>query len=231
MSDKKYTGGSHAEFSRDRRGFLKAGVAMAAAPIIAGLASTVLPSTGQAAQRAAMSKNILVISASPRADSNSDALCEEFMRGAQESGHSVEKVRLTEKTINYCTGCLACISDPGSCSQQDDMTEIHKEMLAADVIVLGTPVYFHVMNGQMKVFIDRVCPIYTMLSDKDFYYAVSCAGGGSQVESSVESLKVFTRSFSGVRDKGVMSVTGEWDGGQVKGTPAGKKAYEMGRNV
>ncbi len=104
-------------------------------------------------------------------------------------------------------------------------------MLAADVIILGTPVYFHVMNGQMKVFIDRVCPIYTILRDKNFYYAVSCAGGGSQVASSVESLKIFTRSFTDVREKGVMSVTGEWDGGQVEGTQAGKKAYEMGLNV
>jgi len=127
-----------------------------------------------------MSKKVLLISASPRENSNSDALCDAFMRGAQESGHHVEKIRLSEKDINYCTGCLACIHDPGSCVQQDDMAEIHKKMLAADVMVLATPVYFHVMNGQMKVFIDRVCPIYTMIHDKDVYFAVSCAGGDAQ---------------------------------------------------
>ncbi|MGE4442371.1 MAG: flavodoxin family protein [Desulfomicrobium sp.] len=232
MSDKKYnTDFNRASVSHERRDFLKAGVALAAAPLLAGMASAVLPSEARAAKQRALGKNILIISSSPRIDSNSDALCDEFMRGAQDSGHTVEKIRLAEKTINYCTGCLACIHDPGACVQQDDMAEIHQKMIDADVIVLGSPVYFHVMNGQMKVFIDRVCPIYTMLRDKDFYYAVSCAGGGSQVESSVESLKVFTRSFSNVREKGVMSVTGEWEGGQVKGTRAGKEAYEMGRNV
>ncbi|WP_419660000.1 flavodoxin family protein [Desulfosarcina variabilis] len=175
----KHTGNIRTTVSHERRVFLKAGVAMAAAPFIAGMASTVLPSKAQAAKNNTPCKKILIISASPRENSNSDAICDEFMRGAQASGHHVEKIRLSEKDINYCTGCLACIHDPGSCVQQDDMAEIHKKMLAADVMVLATPVYFHVMNGQMKVFIDRVCPIYSMIRDKDVYFAVSCAGGDS----------------------------------------------------
>lgn len=217
--------------SHERRDFLKAGVAIVAASIFSGVASTVLPTKVQAERKNTMSKNILIISASPRQNSNSDALCDEFMRGAQASGHHVEKIRLSEKNINYCTGCLSCIHDPGSCAQQDDMDEIHKKMLAADVMVLATPVYFHVMNGRMKVFIDRVCPIYTMIRDKDVYFAVSCAGGGSQVESAVESLRVFTGSFGGVREKGVMAVTGAWDEGAAKGSPAFGQAYTMGLNA
>lgn len=51
-----------------------------------------------------MSKNILIISASPRKGGNSDTLCDEFMRGAAESGNSVEKIRLSEKNIGYCRG-------------------------------------------------------------------------------------------------------------------------------
>ncbi len=215
----------------ERRDFLKAGIAIAVAPIFVGIASTVLPTKAQAARKDATHKKIVIISASPRENSNSDALCDEFMRGAQKAGHHVEKIRLSEKDINYCTGCLSCIHEPGSCVQEDDMAEIHEKMLAADVMVLATPVYFHVMNGQMKVFIDRMCPIYTMIRDKDVYFAVSCAGGNSQVESSVESLRVFTRSFSGVKEKGVMSVTGSWDEGAAKGSPAFEQAYTMGLNA
>lgn len=228
MSDKTNTKHKRATHLFERRDFLKAGVAMAAAPFIAGMGHTILPAEAQAATNNNSGKKILIISASPRENSNSDALCDEFMRGARESGHDVEKIRLSEKTINYCTGCLACIQEPGSCSQQDDMDEIHKKMLAAEVIVLATPVYFHVMNGQMKVFIDRVCPIYPMLHDKDFYYVVSCAGGSSQVKSSVESLKIFTRSFNGAKEKGVMSITGVWDEGAAQGSSAFKQAYTMG---
>ena len=33
-----------------------------------------------------MSKNILILSSSPRRGGNSDTLCDEFMRGAIESG-------------------------------------------------------------------------------------------------------------------------------------------------
>lgn len=216
--------------SPERRELLKAGVAMAAAPIVAGMEAMGSPSEAQAGP-AAQPKNVLLISASPREDSNSEALGDEFLQGAKEAGHQVEKIRLADKTINYCTGCLVCIANPGSCSQQDDMAEIHEKMLAADVLVLATPVYFHAMNGRMKVFVDRVCPVYTMLRDKDFYYSVSCAGGDSQVESAVESLKVFTKSFFGCVEKGVMSVTGSWDGGKVPGSQAGENAREMGRNA
>lgn len=227
----RYTNTIRTAILHERRDFLKAGVAAAAAPFIAGLASTLLPSKVQAAENNAPHKKILIISASPRDNSNSDALCDEFIRGAQKAGHHSEKIRLSEKNINYCTGCLECIHDPGACVQQDDMDDIHKKMLASDVLVLATPVYFHVMNGQMKVFIDRVCPIYTMIRDKDVYFAVSCAGGSSQVESAIKSLRVLTGSFSNVREKGVMSVTGAWEGGSAKGSPSFEKAYTMGLNA
>ena len=44
-------------------------------------------------------KNILIISASPRKGGNSDTLCDRFAQGAKESGHQVEKIRLSEKQI------------------------------------------------------------------------------------------------------------------------------------
>lgn len=39
-------------------------------------------------------KNVLILSSSPRRGGNSDTLCDEFMQGAIESGHRVEKVFL-----------------------------------------------------------------------------------------------------------------------------------------
>lgn len=44
-------------------------------------------------------KQVLIISASPRKNGNSDLLCDQFAQGAKESGHHVEKVFLTEKQI------------------------------------------------------------------------------------------------------------------------------------
>ena len=51
-----------------------------------------------------MSKKVLILSSSPRRNGNSDLLCNEFMRGAAEAGHQVEKIFLKDKHITYCTG-------------------------------------------------------------------------------------------------------------------------------
>ena len=53
-----------------------------------------------------MSKNILILSGSPRKGGNSDILCDRFMEGARESGHRAEKVFLRDKNIGYCIGCI-----------------------------------------------------------------------------------------------------------------------------
>lgn len=55
-----------------------------------------------------MSKKVLVISTSPRKNGNSDALAEEFAKGAREAGNDVEKICLHDKTIGFCKGCFAC---------------------------------------------------------------------------------------------------------------------------
>ena len=39
-------------------------------------------------------KKVLILSGSPRKDGNSDLLCSEFMRGAQESGNEVQMTLL-----------------------------------------------------------------------------------------------------------------------------------------
>ena len=49
-----------------------------------------------------MSKKVLILSTSPRKGGNSDLLCDEFMRGAKESGNDVEKIFIAQKKINYC---------------------------------------------------------------------------------------------------------------------------------
>ena len=69
-----------------------------------------------------MSKKVLILSSSPRRNGNSDLLCNEFMRGAAEAGHQVEKIFLKDKHINYCTGCSVCSMYGKPCPQKDDAT-------------------------------------------------------------------------------------------------------------
>ena len=55
-----------------------------------------------------MKKKVLVITTSLRLKSNSEALADEFVRGAVEAGHEVEKLSLRGKEIAFCRGCMAC---------------------------------------------------------------------------------------------------------------------------
>jgi multimeric flavodoxin WrbA len=107
-----------------------------------------------------------VLSSSPRRGGNSDLLCDQFINGSREAGQITEKIFLKDKKINYCTGCGICIDRGKSCPRKDDMAEVLKKMIAADVIVMATPVYFYTMSAQMRTLIDRTCARYTEINNK-----------------------------------------------------------------
>ena len=67
-----------------------------------------------------MSKNVLIISSSPRKGGNSDTLCDQFLKGTEERGNYAEKIRLAELNIDYCSACYAC-KKTGYCVKNDDM--------------------------------------------------------------------------------------------------------------
>ena len=83
-----------------------------------------------------MAKNILILSASLRAGSNSEALANAFADGARAAGHAVEVISLRGKNIAFCRGCLAC-QTLGRCVIDDDAVAITEKMQHADVIVFA----------------------------------------------------------------------------------------------
>lgn len=179
-----------------------------------------------------MAKKILLISSSPRKGGNTDRLCDEFARGAREAGHEVEKLRLAEHTIHYCTGCGACSELGKPCPQHDDAAEIIGKMLAADTIVLATPVYFYTMSAQMKTLIDRMSPYYTSLTGKEFYFIAAMAETERPLmERTFDSLRGLLDCLDDPQEKGVIAATGVWKRGAIEQTPFLQEAYEMGRNV
>lgn len=179
-----------------------------------------------------MNKNILVLSSSPRKGGNSDLLCDQFISGARKAGHLAEKIPLREKKINYCTGCGTCINGTKGCSQNDDMGEVLEKMIAADVIVMATPVYFYTMCGQMKTLIDRTCARYTEISNKEFYFIVTAADGNKRaMERTIEEFRGFTFCLDGAKEKGIIYGTGAWNKGEIKGKPAMKDAYALGNGI
>lgn len=176
-----------------------------------------------------MSKNVLIISASPRKGGNSDTLCDQFMKGASEAGHKVEKLRLAELEIDYCSACYAC-KKVGYCIKQDDMVQVIEKMRAADVIVLATPVYFFTMNAQMKTMIDRTLSGTQKpgLENKDFYLIATAADGKAAMERTIDGLRGYLDCLPGAKEKGVVYGAGAWQLGDILKNPAMEEAYQMG---
>ena len=179
-----------------------------------------------------MAKKVLIISSSPRKGGNSDLLCDEFMKGALEAGNEVEKIVLKDKTVHPCTGCSVCSMYGKPCPQKDDAAEIVETMIAADVIVMATPVYFYTMCGQMKIMIDRCCARYTEITNKEFYFIIAAAEDNkAMLERTIDGFRGFLDCLEGPREKGTVYGIGAWKVGEIKDTPYMQEAYNMGKMV
>ena len=175
-----------------------------------------------------MSKKVLILSGSPRKGGNSNILCDEFMKGAEESGNTVEKIRVAEKKIGYCRGCYAC-KRTGICAIKDDMAEILQKMIDADVIVLASPVYFYSIDAQLKAVIDRTVARWLEVKNKEFYYIMTAADGEKEsLETTLACFRGYADCVEGAKEMGVIYGTGVYEKGEVKATKAMKEAYEMG---
>jgi multimeric flavodoxin WrbA len=97
---------------------------------------------------------ILAIVGSPRKGGNTDILVSRIAEGAKAGGADVEIVRLGEVSIKECDGCHACWRGR-DCSKNDDMRGLYPKIMAADILILGTPVYWYGPTALMKAFIDR----------------------------------------------------------------------------
>lgn len=175
-------------------------------------------------------KKILILEGSPRRNGNSAILSEEFARGAQETGCSVEKVHIAGKRIAGCLGCNACYRNGGACVQKDDMAEIREKMLAADVIVLASPVYFYSMTAQMKTVIDRTYAFYQQLEGKIFCFLFTCAAPDAAfTETMLAALRGFTCCVPNAKEGGIVLGVNAMEAGDIRESKAMAEAYELGR--
>ncbi len=178
-----------------------------------------------------MGKRVLILSASPRKQGNSDILCDEFAKGAREAGHEVEKIRIAEKNIGYCRGCYAC-KDTGKCAIKDDMAEVLQKMINADVIVFASPVYFYSVDAQLKAVIDRTVARWLEVKNKEFYYIVTAADKEKEsAETTLACLRGYADCVEGAKEMGVVYGMGAYEKGEILNTPAVRQAYEMGKGV
>lgn len=179
-----------------------------------------------------MKKNVLILSTSLRKNSNSDVLADAFMDGVKAAGNMVEKITLTEKTINFCKGCLAC-QKTQQCVIKDDAVEIAEKMRQADVLVFATPIYYYEMSGQMKTLLDRANPLFS--SDYDFrkVYLLTTAADHEldAPERAVNGLQGWISCFGKAKLAGTVFAGGVNDTGEIRGHHSLDEAYAMGMKI
>jgi len=91
---------------------------------------------------------------SPRIKGNTDLLLDEALKGAQSKGAEVEKITASNLKISPCREIYACLND-GKCPMHDDMDDVYEKLLAADVVIAATPIFFYTVSAQLMPLISR----------------------------------------------------------------------------
>ncbi len=99
----------------------------------------------------------LAISGSPRKKSNTEILLRRCLDVLQSKGIEGELISLREKTIKGCRACEACRrnQDKRCHTSDDDFHPVWEAMQKADIIIVGSPVYFGSATPEMMALLDR----------------------------------------------------------------------------
>lgn len=100
---------------------------------------------------------VIAFNGSPRSDGNTTILINHVFRGLEKGGIETELVQLSGKAIHGCISCYKCFEnkDQRCAVKTDAANECIEKMVAADGIILGSPVYFSDVTPEMKSLIDR----------------------------------------------------------------------------
>ncbi|SDF37571.1 flavodoxin family protein [Sporomusa acidovorans] len=181
-----------------------------------------------------MSKNILVLTGSPRKGGNSDKLADAFIAGAQQAGHTVQKYITAGKTIKGCMDCKTCFSKGIACSIPDDFNELAPLVEQADMIVFATPLYFFSFTAHLKAAVDKFFSFYCGQRAVKIKESVLLACAADPNESSFEGLvasyKLIAKHWNW-KDCGTILVSGVHGKEDIMKTDGLKRAEELGKNI
>jgi multimeric flavodoxin WrbA len=104
--------------------------------------------------------NVLAMNGSPRKKWNTATLLEHALEGARSEGAETELVHLYDLDYKGCTSCFACKmkngKSYGKCAMDDGLTPVLDRIAAADALILGSPIYFGIVTGEMRSFMERL---------------------------------------------------------------------------
>lgn len=103
---------------------------------------------------------LLAINGSPRKTWNTATLLKNCIEGAASQGAETELIHLYELTFKGCVSCFQCKTKDGEsygrCGVNDELTLILEKVMEADILILGSPIYFGSVTGEMQSFLERL---------------------------------------------------------------------------
>ncbi len=103
---------------------------------------------------------VLAVNGSPRKKWNTATLLERALEGAASAGAETELVHLYDLDFKGCVSCFACKTiggrSYGKCAMRDGLRPLLEKAAEADAIILGSPIYFGSVTGEMRSFMERL---------------------------------------------------------------------------
>ncbi len=113
------------------------------------------------------------------------------------------------------------------------MQDIYQKIVAADVVVLASPIYYYTWTAQLKAVIDRTYALLATMHNKTFYMISTCMSPNEDYcQVMLDSFRTYLGCYDEtVTEGGYVFGFGTGAPGDVKKTDAMEKACEMGRNI
>ncbi|MBE6123850.1 MAG: flavodoxin family protein [Erysipelotrichaceae bacterium] len=175
---------------------------------------------------------IVILMGSPNRNGSTGILVSEFVRGAAEAGHSCEVIDVCHADIHPCTGCVACGYE-GPCVQKDDVSEIRKKLLACDMAVFATPLYYYGMSAQLKAVVDRFCAYNSSLNGRHLKSALLSVAWNAD-DWTFDVLSAHYRTlvrYINFEDMGMILGYGCGTPSMTKRSIYPKQAYQLGKSL
>lgn len=102
---------------------------------------------------------VIAINGSPRKKWNTAQLLQQALKGAESVGAETEFINLYDLNYRGCISCFGCKRKeavPCKCFMKDDLTPVLEKVHSADALLLGSPIYFGDVTGQMRCFLERL---------------------------------------------------------------------------
>ena len=174
---------------------------------------------------------ILVITGSPRKNGNSNTLADNFIKGAEEKGHSVVRFDSAFKNVHPCIACNKCGMN-GDCVFNDDFNFIKENIVNSDMVVFATPMYYFGISAQIKAVIDRFYSINGKIhTPKKAALFLTYADNSKIKEQPIKNHYEVLLDYLGWTSVGEIIAPGVWTEGSINNTQYPKMAYELGKSL